>query len=128
MQSKRHQSGLTLISWIILIALVAFAFWFGFSLFPLYMQYYNISSSVQSSVQDITVGETPQQILHSMDMRFTINAVQDPSLTPEKVVTVAPSPNGEGLILTLDYDARTSFIGNVYLLAHFHKIYRATPH
>ncbi|MGH8397574.1 MAG: DUF4845 domain-containing protein [Gammaproteobacteria bacterium] len=128
MKGKQHQTGLTLISWIVLILLFAFVFWFGFSLFPIYMQYYSINKVVQEKAQQVTAGEMPQQILHSMDMTFTINGVQDPDLTPEKVVTIVPTTDGQGLIFTLDYDQRTSFIGDVYLLVHFHKVYRATPH
>ncbi|HVA55786.1 MAG TPA: DUF4845 domain-containing protein [Gammaproteobacteria bacterium] len=127
-KSKHHQTGLTLISWIVLIMMFAFIFWFGFCLFPIYMQYYSINSVVQKKSQEITVGEMPLQILHSMDMTFTINGVQDPNLTPEKVLTIAPSDDGKYLIFTLDYDARNNFIGNIDLFVHFHKTYQATPH
>lgn len=128
MKSKRHQSGLTLISWLIILALVAFVFWFCFSLFPLYYQYYAINNVVRTTAQQVTAGETPTQIQHGMDMKFTINGVQDPNLTPEKVVSIVPATNGTSLIVTLDYDARTSFIGNVDLMVHFHNVYQATPH
>ncbi|MBU6421162.1 MAG: DUF4845 domain-containing protein [Gammaproteobacteria bacterium] len=128
MNSKQHQAGLTLISWLIILAMVAFIFWFGFSLFTIYYQYYAINNVVKTTAQQVTAGETPMQILHSMDMKFTINGVQDNSLMPEKVVSVVPASNGTSLILTLDYDARTSFIGNVDLIVHFHNTYQATPH
>lgn len=128
MNSKQHQTGLTLIAWLIILALVAFVFWFGFSLFPIYYQYYAINNVVKTTAQHITAGETPMQIKQSMDMKFTINGVQDPNITPEKVVTVAPAANGTSLILTLDYHAHTSFIGNVDLMVHFHNVYQATPH
>lgn len=128
MQSKQRQSGLTLISWLIILALVAFVFWFCFSLFPLYYQYYAINSVVKNTALQVSAGETAAQVLHSMDMKFTINGVQDPALTPEKIVSVAPATNGTALIMTLDYDARTSFIGNVDLVVHFHNTYQATPH
>jgi hypothetical protein len=83
---------------------------------------------VKTTAQQVTAGETPTQVLHSMDMKFTINGVQDPALTPEKIVSVAPSPDGTSLIITLDYDKRTNFIGNVDLMVHFHNTYQATPH
>ena len=128
MKGMHRQEGLTLISWLIIFALVAFVFWFGFTLFPIYYQYYAINTVVKNTAQQITVGETPMQILNSMDMKFTINGVQDPSLTPEKVVKVSVAPNGTSLVLTLNYDARSSFIGNVFLLVHFHNTYTASPH
>ena len=127
MKSMHRQTGLTLISWLIILALVAFFFWFCFSLFTIYFQYYTINSVVKTTAQQVTAGETPAQILHSMDMKFTINGVQDNALTPEKIITVTNAPNGTALILTLDYDATTSFIGNVSLLAHFHNTYQAVP-
>ena len=128
MNSKQQQAGLTLISWLIILALVAFVFWFGFSLFPIYYQYYAINNVLKSTARQVTAGETPYQIQHSMDMKFTINGVQDPALTPEKVVSIVPSSNGTSLIMTLDYDARTSFIGNVDLMVHFHNTYQVNPH
>lgn len=128
MKSKQQQTGLTLISWLIILALVAFVFWFCFSLFPIYYQYYAINTVVKTAAQQVTAGETPTQILHGMDMKFTINGVQDPALTPEKIVSVAPAPNGTSLIMTLDYDARTSFIANIDLMVHFHNTYQVTPH
>ncbi|MGH8313030.1 MAG: DUF4845 domain-containing protein [Gammaproteobacteria bacterium] len=128
MKTKRQQGGLTLISWLIILALVAFAFWFCFSLVTLYYQYFAISDVVKTAAQQVTAGETPLQIQHGMDMKFTINGIQDPALTPEKIVSIAATPNGNALILTLDYEARTNFIGNVFLLVHFHKTYQAVPH
>lgn len=128
MKGMHRQAGLTLISWLIILALVAFVFWFGFSLFPIYYQYYAINKVVKNTAQQVTAGETPTQILNSMDMKFVINGVQDPSMTPEKVVKVSVDPDGTSLELTLDYDARSNFIGNVFLLVHFHNTYKAVPH
>lgn len=128
MKGMHRQEGLTLISWLIIFALAAFVFWFGFSLFPIYYQYYAMNKVVKNTARQVTTGETPTQILNSMDMKFVINGVQNSSLTPEKVVKVSVDPNGTSLELTLDYDARSSFIGNVFLLVHFHKTYKAVPH
>ncbi|MGH8279892.1 MAG: DUF4845 domain-containing protein [Gammaproteobacteria bacterium] len=127
-KSRQRQQGLTLISWIIVLALVAFVFWFCFSLFPIYYQYYAINSVVRKTAESVSAGETASQILGSMDMKFTINGVQDPDLTPEKVVKITTAPDGTSMILTLDYNARTSFIGNVFLSVHFHKTYTAVSH
>lgn len=126
MKLRSHQAGLTLISWIILILLVGFVFWFGFNLIPIYMEFYSVNSAMQTATQRIEIGETREQIRLSIDNLFTINGIDD--VTPEKNVTIAPSQTGTGLTLTLDYDSRTPFIGNVSLLAHFHRVYQANPH
>ncbi|HVC37527.1 MAG TPA: DUF4845 domain-containing protein [Gammaproteobacteria bacterium] len=126
MNSNHHQSGLTLISWIILISLFMFVIWFGIRLFPIYMEYYSINSTMNTVASHIEVGETPQQIRLSIDNLFTINEVDD--VTPKDNVTIVPSQDGTGLILTLDYDSRTNFVGNVDLLVHFHRVYKANLH
>jgi Domain of unknown function (DUF4845) len=126
MKNNRHQSGLTLISWIILIALIMFVVWFGVRLFPIYMEYYSINTTMNTVASHIEVGETPMQIRGSIDSLFTINGVRD--VSPKDNVTIAPSEDGTGLILTLDYDSQSDFIGNVDLLVHFHRVYRANPH
>ncbi|HVC28936.1 MAG TPA: DUF4845 domain-containing protein [Gammaproteobacteria bacterium] len=126
MKSNHHQSGLTLISWILLIALIMFVVWFGIRLFPIYMEYYSINTSINTVASHIEVGETPQQIRGSIDSLFTINSVRDVSV--KDIITIAPTDDGTGLILTLDYDSQSSFIGNVDLLVHFHRTYTAHPH
>ena len=126
MKSHNHQAGLTLISWIILIALIMFVVWFGLRLFPIYMEYYSINSTMNTVASHIEVGETPEQIRLSIDNLFTINGVDD--VTPKDNVTIAPSPEGTGIIMTLDYESRTNFVGNVDLLVHFHRTYQANPH
>jgi hypothetical protein len=126
MQNNHHQSGLTLISLILLLALILFVVWFGIRLFPIYMEYYSINTTMNTVASHIEVGETPQQIRSSIDSLFTINGVRD--VSPKDIVTIAPTDDGTGLILTLDYDSQSNFIGNVDLLVHFHRTYRANPH
>jgi hypothetical protein len=126
MKSNHHQSGLTLISWIILIALIMFVVWFGVRLFPIYMEYYSINTSMNTVASHVEIGETPQQIRGSIDSLFTINGVRDVSV--KDIVTIAPNDDGTGLIMTLDYDSQSDFIGNVNLLVHFHRTYRVNPH
>lgn len=126
MKNNNHQAGLTLISWIILILLVGFVAMFGFRLFPIYMEYYSINASMNTAAHRIQIGETPEQIRLSIDNLFTINGVND--VTPEKNVTISAPQADNKITLTLNYDERVSFIGNVDLLVHFHKIYQATPH
>lgn len=126
MKNNSHQAGLTLISWIILILLIGFVAMFGFRLFPIYMEYYSINASMNTAAHRIQVGETPAQIRLSIDNLFTINGVND--VTSEKNVIISSPQADNTITLTLRYDERVSFIGNVDLLVHFHKTYRATPH
>jgi hypothetical protein len=126
MKSSQRQAGLTLISWMILIALILFVAWFFVKLFPIYMEYYSINNTMNTVISRMEPGETPEQIRLGIDNLFTINGVND--VSPKDNVTIGPTKDGTGLILTLDYDAQTNFIGNVDLLVHFHRVYQAKPH
>jgi len=103
-----------------------FVVWFGVKLFPIYLEYYSVNTTMNTVASHVEVGETPEQIRLHIDNLFTINGVND--VSPNHNVTIAPSADGNSLILTLDYDSTTSFMGNVDLAVHFHRTYRATPH
>lgn len=127
MKSNSHQTGLTLISWLILLALIGFVVWFGAKIFPIYMEYYSVNSVMNTATQRVQLNETPQQIRLSIDNMFTINGVDD--VSPKDNVTIHPAQDNSNVtILTLDYESRTNFIGNIDLILHFHRVYQATPH
>jgi hypothetical protein len=78
-------------------------------------------------MSQLQADETPEQIRLGIDNLITINNISDVSVRNHKQINIAPAQDGNGYILTLDYDSQTSFIGNVDLLVHFHKTYRARP-
>ena len=125
MRSERRQAGMTLISWIILILLVGFVALFGFRLFPIYLEYYAVNGALKSVTKDIQQGETPAQIYVTIDNLFNVNSINDIKSTDVKISTPQDS---NSITLTLDYDSRTNFIGNIDLLVHFHIVKKATAH
>ena len=127
MSRQHHQTGLTLISWLILLALIMFVVWFGFRIFPIYYNYFEINASINTVMSKLQAGETPDQIRLGIDNLITINNISDVSVRDHKQINIAPLRDGDGYILTLDYDSQTSFIGNVNLLVYFHKVYKARP-
>ena len=122
MSKRKHQSGLTMITWVILVGMVGFIAIFAFKLIPIYMDYYTINSALITVAKDIKPGEAPAQIKSSISNLFDVNSVNTVQIDD---IGIKPDPDGKGLILSLDYDARTNFVANVDLIVHFEKTYPA---
>ena len=111
-----------MITWIILVGMVGFIAIFAFKLIPIYMDYYTINSALITVAKDIKPGEAPAQIKSSISNLFDVNSVNTVQIDD---IGIKPDPDGKGLILSLDYDARTNFVANVDLIVHFEKTYPA---
>jgi hypothetical protein len=122
MSERKHQSGLTMITWIVLICMVGFIAIFAFKLVPIYMDYYTINNALTVVAKGASQGESPAQLKSSIDNVFDINSVNTVKVDD---IGIKPDPDGKGMILSLDYDARTNFIANIDLIVHFEKTYTA---
>ena len=56
MTMRSRQSGMTMISWAALIALIGFVGMFGFKLMPIYMEYSSINSALTTAAKDAVSG------------------------------------------------------------------------
>jgi hypothetical protein len=122
MSKRKHQSGLTMITWIVLVGMIGFIGIFAFKLIPIYMDYSTINSALMTVAKGVQPGESPAQIKMSIDNIFDVNSVNTVKVDD---IGIKPDPDGKGLTLNLDYDARTNFIANVDLVVHFEKTYSA---
>lgn len=120
MSKRKHQSGLTMITWIVLVGMIGFIGIFAFKLIPIYMDFYTINSALTSVAKDAKQGESPAQIKSAISNIFDVNSVNTVQVDD---IALKPEPDGKGLIMNLDYDARTNFVANVDLVVHFEKTY-----
>ena len=125
MAMRKHQGGMTMISWAMLAALIGFVALFGFKLFPVYMNYYTINSILTNVAKGVTEGESPTQIHKDIGNFFDVNDVN--SLKPEDI-EIKQDPNSKAMVMKLDYDSRTNFVANIDLVVHFTKTYTAIGH
>ena len=120
MSKRKYQSGLTMITWILLIAMIGFMGLFAFKLIPIYMDYSTVNSALTTVAQNMTPGETPYQIKSAIDEIFDVNSVNAVKVTD---IGIKPGSDGKTMTLYLNYDARTNFVYNVDLVVHFEKTY-----
>jgi hypothetical protein len=84
-----------------------------------------INSALTNVAHETMQGAGAADVRAAIGKQFDVNEVNAVSVDDVKIGT---DPNTNNLTLTLDYDARTGFIANVSLVAHFHKVYQVTPH
>jgi hypothetical protein len=125
MNIRKRQAGLTTISWVILILLIGFVGLFGFKLVPLYMEYMTINAALTNVAHEAIVGTSASGIHSAIEKQFNVNDVNVISADDIKIGT---DPNSNNMTLTLNYDARTSFVANIDLIVHFSKVYQVIAH
>lgn len=120
MAMRKHQTGMTMISWILLIGLIGFVGLFGFKLLPIYLDYYTLNKAMTNVAKEVQPGESPQQIRISISGIFDVNSV---TAVKTNDVSIKVDPDTKATVLGIDYDARTNFVANIDLVVHFENSY-----
>lgn len=122
MAMRKHQTGMTMISWVLLIGLIGFVGIFAFKLIPVYLDYFSLNKAMITIAKQVQPGESPQQIFVTISGIFDVNSV---NVISDKDVSIKVDPDTKAIVLGFNYDQRTNFIANVDLVVHFEKTYMA---
>lgn len=117
MHRLRHaQRGMTLTGVLIGAALVAFLVYSGAKLAPIYLENYSVKSSLSSLAGEEGKGGSVREIRDHLLRRLQINNVQN--VKPDHINVRI---EGNRRIVTVDYEVRTRFYGNLWLLSSFNE-------
>lgn len=117
MLAVRKQSGMTPTGTFIIIILVGFGAYLALKIVPLYLEYFNVVSSINSLKDDPDLNAKSEgQIRVLIRKRFEINDVKRVKAEDVKIVK-----SGGRVIITVAYDADASILGNIDLIARFKK-------
>lgn len=113
----KKQSGLTLISWMIIISLAGIQLVFAMRIIPKYMDYATIKS-IMNDVQTKPEFQSkpPREILTYIHKTLSLNNIYD--LQKQKDVFKFKKST-DGLHLNLHYEGRGPIIGNLDFIATF---------
>jgi len=114
--NRDKQKGMTLMGWVIVLAVVGTFAIAVLRVGPLYLEYYKISSVLSSLPSEMSSGATKQEIYAYLSKRFNIEAI---TVIDSKEVKI--ERQGEVFAVGVNYDARTSFIGNLNFIVTFVK-------
>lgn len=110
MTSRHHQQGLTLISWIVVIGVVAFFGVVGLKSLPIYLNHFKISQITKGVANQPGVAEeTPHEIRERFAKRFDVDMVK---YLDEREIKVIGMPGGARSVVA-EYEVRVHMFYNV---------------
>ncbi|RMD71218.1 MAG: DUF4845 domain-containing protein [Gammaproteobacteria bacterium] len=120
----KRQEGMTLIGWVIVLAIIGFFTLLAIRLVPLYLEYYSVRGVLHSLEEEpLITKKSKRQILDLIDRRLFVNGVQNASVRDFQV------EKKKGVLkVQLNYQVERPFIGNVYLLVKFHDAIELIAH
>lgn len=116
-KSLKTQQGLTMVSWMVVIAIALFFVMIGLKMVPTYLENYSIKQVLEGVQNDRTLRDVSRQELKNIILkRFKINSVYDFNKDDLKLVT-----EKEGTRIEVNYEVRKPVAGNVAIVMTFHE-------
>jgi hypothetical protein len=110
-----QQRGLTLISWMLVIAVALFFAMIGVKMAPTYIENYSIKEVLTSIKQDRSLRKAgPAELRKLILRRFKINSVYD---FPKENLKFTKEK--QGLRIGVEYEIRKPVVGNVFIVMAF---------
>ena len=110
------QSGLTLMSFLIVLCVAGFFIFLGMKLFPVYNEYFSVVRDMQGLASESGVKQlSPEQVRDRLFRRFDISYVD--SVKPQNVKVT----RNNGYQLTVAYEVRRNLMYNLDFVAVFDK-------
>jgi len=114
--SLQRQSGLSMISWVVVLAILAFCAIFAFKVVPMYAENMYVVKALKTlSEPGQKLNEmTDSEIKKKLQNFYLVNNVSSPG--PQNIVIDRKS---KALLITVDYESRTNLFYNIDILTHF---------
>ncbi|MEL0069032.1 MAG: DUF4845 domain-containing protein [Gammaproteobacteria bacterium] len=114
--NRKNQKGMTLVSWVLLMALIGFLVLIVLRMFPIYSNYYKIQGVFHSLEEEKELYNlNRQQILTVMDRKLHINMVND---FKHDYFTINLKDNGNKE-MTIEYQDRRNIMANIDVVVSF---------
>jgi len=116
MRTPSRQKGMTMIGWLIVLALIGFFTLLVLRLGPIYLKNYEVKSHLKGLHQEpLITKKTNAEIRKLLTRRFEIDSLDD-TIKPDMIKI----DSGEGRIkIRIQYEVRTKILGNVDALVSF---------
>ena len=116
--TPKHQQGLTFISLVFVLGLIAFFILLGLKIGPIYLDHSKVVSALAEIEKTQGIGELSQaEIRNSLNKRFNINYVYD---VTQDDITV--TKYGNYLKVVIKYEVIRKIAGNLSVLVEFNDV------
>ncbi|MES2312211.1 MAG: DUF4845 domain-containing protein [Pseudomonadota bacterium] len=116
---KSKQSGVTLIGFLIIMAIVAFLGYMAMKLVPSYSEYMGVVKAMNQVASEGTNGKTLDDIRRGLMFKMGFQYVDDATIKPADI-TIKRDAGGASQ-LQVSYDKEIPFMYNIDFLLHFNK-------
>jgi Tfp pilus assembly major pilin PilA len=115
---KSKQSGITLIGFIVVLAVAAFFAYMAMKLVPAYTEYEGVVRAMNQIATEGVEGKTLDQVRRDMAFKLGMQYVDDSTLHPSNITFGQGASGNE---LRVNYDKDVPFMYNIDFLIHFSK-------
>ena len=117
-EATKRQQGLTFISLVFVLALIAFFVLLALKIGPIYLNHSKVVSTLAELKKSTGIeGQTEAEIRDGLSKRFTINYVDD---VTQKDITITRYENY--LKVVIKYEVVTTIVGNLSVLVEFNDV------
>ncbi|WP_417548940.1 DUF4845 domain-containing protein [Methylophaga sp.] len=114
----KKQQGMTLISWVIVLAIIAFFATITMRLVPMYQEYYGVLQIMKSMETELKNNKlTNEQVMLLLSRRFNTGYIS--SVKKENIELSRGRSNAYVTKIVIDYEVRKPFIAHIDLVGHF---------
>jgi Tfp pilus assembly major pilin PilA len=118
--TMKNQRGMTLIGWVIVLALIAFFVTLAIRLVPMYQEYYGVlqvMSSMEQELKNNNLSKNQVEIL--LYKKFDTGYIK--SVKRENIEILRGKNSAHITKVVIDYEVRKPFIAHIDLIGHFKK-------
>ena len=116
---KSKQSGVTLIGFLMIMAIVGFFAFMAMKLLPSYSEYMGVAKAMSQIASEGTNGKTLDEIRRELFFKLDFQYVDNATIKPADITILRNS--GDGNQLHVVYDKTIPFMYNISFLLHFEK-------
>jgi Tfp pilus assembly protein PilE len=114
---RRNQSGMTLISFVVVAAVVGFFLFILMKLFPMYQEYFAVKSAMKGLAAEAGIAnEQPAQVKEKFFKRLYISYSEN--VKPQHV-KVENKGSGQGQVMYVNYEVRVPLMYNLDVVGKF---------
>ncbi|MDD5322356.1 MAG: DUF4845 domain-containing protein [Methylococcales bacterium] len=119
--SLKQQRGLTFISLVFILGLIAFFVLLGLKIGPIYLDHSKVANALAEIKKSPDIeSQSEAEIRNSLGKRFNINYVYDVTQDDIKVIK-----RGNYLKIVIEYEVVKKIVGNLSVLVEFHDVIEA---
>ena len=113
---NRKQSGMTMLGFLITLAVIMFFLFCGMKILPMYTEYYSVKKALAGMASEPGLANSSKEnvrklFMRRLDMSYALNVKPD---------ALKIESTDQGYMLTVDYELRKELIANLDVVGKFH--------